>query len=70
VIFVVFLQLGFFVEKQLLDLPTLRKIASDFEQCPVVLNVLLYDKTLHYSHPKITLGQGLELDQCVIVQIR
>jgi len=46
VIFVVFLQLGFFVEKQLLDLPTLRRIASDFEQCPVVLNVLLYDMPL------------------------
>jgi hypothetical protein len=33
----------------------------------VVLNVLPDDKTLHHSLP---LGQRLELDQCVIVQIR
>jgi hypothetical protein len=41
--------LGFFVDNQFLDLLTLRRIASDFDQFLIVCNVLLYDKTLHRS---------------------
>ncbi len=46
-IFVVSLKHAFLFEKQFLDLLTLRRIGSDFEQFPIVLNVLAYDKTLH-----------------------
>ena len=53
VIFVVFFQLSFFVEKQFLDLPTLRRIARDFEQFPIVLDVLPNDKTLDSTLPKV-----------------
>ena len=34
---VVFLELGFFFEKQFLEHPTPLKISRDLEQCPVVL---------------------------------
>jgi hypothetical protein len=47
VIFVVFLQLGFFVEEQFLDLKPSRGIGSDFEQFPIVLNVLARHKAVH-----------------------
>jgi hypothetical protein len=53
VIFFVFLEFSFFVEKQFLDLSPLRRIASDLEQFPIVLDVLPNDKTLHHSLPKI-----------------
>jgi hypothetical protein len=49
VIFFVFLQLGFFVDKQFLDLLTLRRVASDFDQIPYSVQCLLYDKTLHHG---------------------
>jgi hypothetical protein len=49
VIFVVFLQLGFFVDKQFLDLLTLRRITSDFDQFLIEFSVLLYDKTLRHN---------------------
>ena len=45
-IVVVFPELSSFFEKQFLDHPTPLKIGGDLEHCPVVLNVLLYDKTL------------------------
>ena len=47
VIFLVFLEPSFFVEKQFLDHPAPPKIGRGFEHCPIMLNVLLYDKTLH-----------------------
>jgi hypothetical protein len=43
---VVFLALGFFFEKQFVDHPALLKIGRDLAQCPIVFNVLLYDKTV------------------------
>ena len=46
-IFFVFFELGLFFEKQFLDVPTLIGIGSDLEHCPIVLDVLPYDKTLH-----------------------
>jgi hypothetical protein len=45
VIFLVFLELSFFVEKQFLDHPTLRRIGRDFERGPEMLNVLPYEKS-------------------------
>jgi hypothetical protein len=53
VIFVVFLELGFFFAKQFLDPLTLCGIEGDFEHCPIVLNVLSYDETLHRSPPPV-----------------
>jgi hypothetical protein len=47
VIFFVFLELRLFFAKQSLEHPAPLKIGPDFEHCPIVLNVLLYDKTLH-----------------------
>jgi hypothetical protein len=46
VILVVFFELGFFVVKQLLNRAPLRRVGSDAQQCPVVLDVLPNDKTL------------------------
>jgi hypothetical protein len=43
VIFLVFLELSFFVEKQFLYHPTLRRIGCDFEHGPEMLNVLPYE---------------------------
>jgi hypothetical protein len=43
---VVFLELGFFFEKQFVDHPALLKIGRDLAQCPIVFNVLLYDKSV------------------------
>jgi hypothetical protein len=37
---------GFFVVKQLLNRAPLRRVGSDAQQCPVVLDVLPNDKTL------------------------
>jgi len=37
----------FFFEEQFLEHAAPLKIGRDVEQCPVVLNVLLYDETLH-----------------------
>ena len=57
-------ELGFFVVKQLLNRAPLRRI-SDAQQCPVVLDVLPYDKTLHRPSPRARLAAlALELDQC------
>ena len=36
---VVFLELGFFFEKQFVDHPALLKIGRDLAQCPMVFNV-------------------------------
>jgi hypothetical protein len=47
VIVVVFPELGFFFAKQFLEHRAPLKISGDLEHCPVVLNVLLYDETLH-----------------------
>jgi hypothetical protein len=44
VIFLVFLELSFFIEKQFLNHPTLRRIGRDFEHGPEMLNVLPYEK--------------------------
>jgi hypothetical protein len=59
VIFLVFLELGFFVEKQILDHPTLRRVCNDFEHCFVVFNVLPYDKKFHKRPPKTAPKLGL-----------
>lgn len=67
-IFVVFLELDFFFEKQFLDPLSLCAIEGDFKHFLIVLDVLSQDETLHKSprwsaaHPS-----ALELDQCVIV---
>ena len=45
VIFLVFLELSFFVEKLFLNHPTLRRIGRDFEHGPEMLNVLPYEKS-------------------------
>jgi hypothetical protein len=47
VVFVVFLELRFFVAKQFLDLPPPRWIGGQLEHFSVVLDVLPNDKTLH-----------------------
>jgi len=49
VIFVVLLELSFFVEKQFLEHPTPLQIGTDFDHFPIVLNVLLDDRPLHIS---------------------
>jgi hypothetical protein len=49
VLFLVFLEVGFFFAKQLLDYSALRRIGSGFEDFPVVRNVLLPDKAFHTS---------------------
>jgi hypothetical protein len=41
-----FLSLASFVVKQLLNRAPLRRVGSDAQQCPVVLDVLPNDKTL------------------------
>jgi hypothetical protein len=46
-IVVVFFKFGFFVVKQLLNRTPLRRVGSDDQQCPVVLDVLPHHKTLH-----------------------
>jgi hypothetical protein len=46
VIVVVFPELSSFFEKQFLDHPSRSRSVGDLEHWPVVLNVLLYDKTL------------------------
>jgi hypothetical protein len=70
VIFVVILQLGFFVTKQLLDPLTLGRIGGNFEQFRIVLNVLPYDKAFQRASSRSAVSQRLELDRCGIVQIR
>jgi hypothetical protein len=52
VIVVVFLEIGFFLTKQFLEHRASLEIIGDLEHCPIVLNVLLYDKTLHKKPPK------------------
>jgi len=47
VIFFVFLELCLFFAKQFPEHPAPLKIGHVFEHCPIVRNVLLYDKTLH-----------------------
>ena len=49
VIFVVLLELSFFVAKQFLEHPTPLQIGTVFEHFPIVLNVLLDDRPLHIS---------------------
>ena len=56
VLIVVFLELSFFFQKQFLDHTAPLKISGDLEQCPIVLNVLLNDKTLHKKPPKGATG--------------
>jgi hypothetical protein len=51
-IVVVFLELGFFFTKQFLEHRAPLKISRDLGHCAIVLNVLLYDKTLHKKPPK------------------
>ncbi len=65
VLVVVFLELGFFFVKQFLEHAAPLKIGRDLDQCPVVLNVLLYDETLHKKPPKgaAALPLTLALDQ-------
>ena len=68
VIVVVFLDLGFFFEKQFVDLPTRRRSGSDFKHCRVVRNVLLYHKTLRDPFRTAQLRKlAFELDQCGFV---
>ena len=64
-IVVVFPALSFFFETQFLDHPTPLKIGGDLEHCPVVLNVILYDKTLQKYLGNFTaaLPVTLALDQ-------
>ena len=52
VIFIIFLELSFFFEKQFLHHRTPLKIGSGLEHCSVVLNVFQYDKALQKSPPK------------------
>ena len=61
VIVVVFLELGFFFAKQFLEHCAPLKICGDLEHCPVVLNVLLYDETLHERPPKSAAAPPLTL---------
>ena len=58
-------QLSLFFEKQFFDHSTPLKIRGDLKHCPVVLNVLLNDKTLQKSPAKgaAALSLTLELDQ-------
>jgi hypothetical protein len=65
VIFVVILQLGFFVTKQLLDPLTLGRIGGNFEQFRIVLNVLPYDKAFQRASSRSAVSQRLELDRSV-----
>jgi hypothetical protein len=55
VIFFVFLELCLFFAKQFLEHPAPLKIGRVFDHCPIVRNVLLYDKTLHEP---MTLSKG------------
>jgi hypothetical protein len=50
---VVFLELGFFFEKQFVDHPALLKIGRDLAQCPIVFNVSLYDKSVQERPRKV-----------------
>jgi hypothetical protein len=52
-IIVVFSELSFFFEKQLLDHRAPLKIGADLQHCPIVRNVLLENKTLHQKPPQI-----------------
>jgi len=61
VLVVVFLELSFFFEKQFLEHPAPLKISCDLEQCPVVLNVLLYDETFHKKPPKAAAAHPLTI---------
>ena len=47
VIFFVFLELGFFCEKQFLDPPSRGRIGRDFQQFTIVRDVLPCDKAIH-----------------------
>ena len=57
----VFSQLSLFFEKQFFDHPTPLKIGGDLKYCPVVLNVLLYDKTLQKKSTKVAADLPLML---------
>jgi hypothetical protein len=59
------LSFSFFFEKQFLEHPAPLKISRDLEQCPVVLNVWLYDETFHKKPPKAAaaLPLTIALDQ-------
>jgi hypothetical protein len=61
VIVIVFSQLSLSFEKQFFDHPTPLKIGGDLKHCPVVLHVLLYDKTLQKSPPKVAADLSLML---------
>jgi hypothetical protein len=43
----------FFFEKQFVDHPALLKIGRDLAQCPIVFNVLLYDKSVQERPRKV-----------------
>lgn len=60
-IVVVFSQLSLFFEKQVFDHSAPLKIRGDLKHCPVVLNVLLNDKTLQKSPPKGAAALSLRL---------
>jgi hypothetical protein len=70
---VVFLELGFFLEKQFLEHPATLKIGRDLAQCPIVFNVLLYDKRFKNasescrSRPLIVCARSIPL--CVLCVI-
>ena len=49
VIFFVFLELGFFCEKQFLDPPSRGRIGRGFQQFTIVRDVLPCDKSIHVT---------------------
>jgi hypothetical protein len=51
VIFFVFFKLSLFFAKQVIDPSAFGSISDLFEHCPVMLDVLPYDKTLHKDPP-------------------
>jgi hypothetical protein len=64
-------EMRFLFEKQFLKLRTLRRIGSDLEHFPEMVDVLPYNKTLHnilrgLAHPRLVLA----LDQCIFAPFR
>jgi len=69
-VFVAFLELSFFFEKQLLECSAPRWIGCLFEHCPVMLNVLPNDETLHERPSTVMPTWLVELDQSRFVQLK
>jgi hypothetical protein len=65
-IFLIFLELSLFVEKQSLNHPALRKVVRDFEHGAIVFNVLPYDIKLKL-HRGPLFKVGFDLNQCAFV---